>query len=301
MNNEPTLAVIMPNYNDEKMIPQAVQGVLNQTRQPDELMIIDDGSTDNSVEVIQSIVARHSHIRLLTSERNLGVVHAFNRALREIQSEYVAFVSMDDFNHPTWLEKSMAMLKEYPEAGICCSDLYFLHEDGNKTECRSHWSQKPQFFCGRDFAHVVNGHWIAGTTVVVKKQPFMEQGGYRPELLWHSDWFGWLVVAMRYGVCFIPECLVTLKVRKTSHSEVGRKNWEKQSVVLKNIFHLLNSAEFQDIVPHFLWGNIMNHFQHEAVLVILQNPDLWNPRNFMLVQQVIPKFNVSGSYHLANT
>jgi hypothetical protein len=135
---------------------------------------------------------------------------------------------------------------------------------------------------------------------VVKKKPFVELGGYRPELLWHSDWFGWLVVAMRYGVCFIPECLVTLKVRDTSHSEVGRKNWAKQSVVLRNIFNLLSSTEFQDVVPHFIWGNIMNHFQHEAVLVILQSPELWSQRNFMLVRQIIPKFNVSGSYSLTN-
>ncbi len=298
MPNPQTLAVIMPNYNDAAMMPQAVQGVLNQTRQPDELIIIDDGSTDNSLEVMKAMAAKHPHIRLMTSERNEGVVYVFNRALAEVRSEYVAFVSMDDFNDPTWLEKSMAMLSQYPEAGICCSDLYFLHEGGNRSECRSHWSPESRFFTGRDFAHAVNGHWISGTSAVVKKQPFLELGGYRPELLWHSDWFGWLVVAMRYGVCFIPECLVTLRVRDTSHSEVGRKNWAKQSAVLKNIFNLLNSAEFQDVVPHFIWGNIMSHFQHEAVLVILQSPDLWNQRNFMLVQQIIPSFNASGTYSL---
>ncbi len=301
MANAITLAVIMPNYNDAEMIPQAVEGVLKQTRQPNELIIIDDGSTDNSLEVIKAVAAQYPHVRVLISERNQGVVYAFNRALKEIHSEYVAFVSMDDSNDPSWLEKSMAMLERHPEAGICCSDLYYLHSSGVMTESRSHWSENSCFFSGREFAHVVNGHWISGTTVVVKKQPFMDLGGYRPELLWHSDWFGWLVVAMRYGVCFIPECLVTLRVRDTSHSEVGRKNWKQQSIVLKNIFNLLNSPEFQDIVPSFIWGNIMNHFQHEAVLVILQNPDLWSQKNFMLVQQIIPKFNVSGSYSLVNT
>jgi len=300
MTNHPTLAVIMPNYNDAEMIPQAVQGVLNQHRQPDELIIIDDGSTDHSLEVLNFIVKKYPHIRVLTSERNQGVVHVFNRALEEVRSEYVAFVSMDDSNDPTWLEKSMAMLKQYPSAGLCCSDLYYLQPSGITEESRCHWSQEARFFTGRDFAHIVNGHYISGTTVVVKKKPFVELGGYRPELLWHSDWFGWLVVAMRNGVCFIPECLVTLKVRDTSHSEVGRKNWAKQSVVLKNIFNLLSSAEFQDVVPHFIWGNIMNHFQHEAVLVILQCPELWSQRNFMLVRQIIPNFNVSGSYSLTN-
>jgi glycosyltransferase involved in cell wall biosynthesis len=283
--------MIMPNYNDAHMIEGAISGALSQTRKPDEIIIIDDGSSDNSLEILNSIVEKHSHLTLLVNEKNQGVVYSFNRALEQTKTEYVCFASMDDGMEPTWIEKSMQMLSYFPDAGICCSDLYQDYPDGTRGEIRGDWCKEPTHFSGRDFAHIVNGHYIAGTTVVVKKEPFMKVGAYRPELRWHSDWFAWLVVAMRHGVCVIPECLVTLQVRDTSHSEIGRKKWEEQSLVIRNIYRLLNSAEFRDVLPHFAWGNIMSHFGADAVKAIVEIPELWNQSNLMLCEKELEKIS----------
>lgn len=285
------ITMIMPNYNDADCIERAVGGVFALERKPDELIIIDDGSTDNSVHILQSLVERHPHIKLILCERNRGVVHAFNRALEEVKTEYVCFASMDDGMEPSWLARSAEMLSLCPQAGICCSDLYQHYPDGSIAPLglTNHICKEPSYFSGRDFAHVIDGGYIAGTTVVVKKEALMELGAYRPELRWHSDWFAWLVIAMRYGVCVIPECLVTLLVRDTSHSQVGMQVWSDQTKVLKHIFRLLNTAEFRDIYPHFVWGKLMGHFSTNAVKVILENPELWTQTNLLLVDHLLPK------------
>ncbi len=281
----PSLAVIMPNYNDGPMIEASVAGVLAQEQRMDELVIIDDGSTDNSREIIRGLAARHPQIRVLENPGNQGVVYSFNRALEVIDSEYVAFVSMDDWTSPDWLKKSMDLLTRHPQAGLCCSDLYFVRQDqGNaRSESRCNFSPQPAFLSPRDFPHALGGHYISGTTVVVKKSALLEVGGYRPELKWHSDWFAWLVIAMRYGACYLPECLVSLRVRNTSHSEVGRPNWALQREVLKNILTLLSTAQFIDVVPAFITGRVMNHFGLEGLRLMLEMPELWSPLNALLL------------------
>lgn len=278
----------MSNYNDGKYIERAVHGVLAQEYQPREIIIIDDGSSDNSVEIVRGLMSRYPQIRLIVNEHNQGVCFSFNRALAQTTTEFVSFVSMDDWNHPTWLAKSMKMFELHPHAVICASDLYQTHKD---TPGGEHYTRtlpfsftEPVFISGRDYAHIVKTGYIAATSVVVKTEKMLEVGAYRENLKWHSDWFAWHVIAMRYGLCFIPQPLVTLQVRATSHSSIGIGKWEEQSKVLFNIIKTINSPEFVDILPHFLWSGVMGHFGPNIARVIVEDPSLWNMHNFQMIR-----------------
>src|SRR5207248_9504456 len=98
--NQPQLSVIIPNYNHGQYLPRCFESILKESWQPDEIVVVDDGSTDNSVEVIESYIRRHPQIRLAKNERNQGVLSTLNRGLGLEQpglttAEYAHFPAAD--------------------------------------------------------------------------------------------------------------------------------------------------------------------------------------------------------------
>ena len=285
MTTDHTITAIMPNYNDRSMIEGAVGGVLRQTWVPDEIIVIDDGSTDGSLEVIQGIASRNPNVRVLINESNRGVTYSFNRAIEAAGSKYLCFVSMDDFTHPTWIEKSMELLGKHPQAGICFTDFHsFYKHRFLRMSHHGRLSRKPRYFTPEELSNALHGNSIAGTSAVVRKAAFQKAGCYRPELMWHNDWFGWLVVAFRHGACYIPECLVTLRIRNTSHSHRGMKNLEGWYSVLQQIVRTVTSPEFRDVLPHFIRSEAFYPFGDRMLKAILRDPGLWTPETLMLME-----------------
>ncbi|MDR3514236.1 MAG: glycosyltransferase family 2 protein [Azospirillaceae bacterium] len=277
----------MPNYNDSVYIEASIKGIFRQTRRPDAIIFVDDASTDNSLDIVRSLDPEGTLLRIITKPTNKGVVDSFNIALAQTTTDYVNFVSMDDSVDPTWIEKSMAMLEACPNAGICFTDLYHDYGD-RKGPYRAFISDGPCFLTPEEFANKICGHYISGTSVVVKTDKLLEVGGYRPELRWHSDWFAWLAIACRYGTCFVPECLVSLKVRDTSHSTVGMQDKQAQDEVLRNIMLILNSDEFADIVPQFVIGQVLRHWSNYSLIEsILRHPELMTFKTQMLVNGIL--------------
>jgi glycosyltransferase involved in cell wall biosynthesis len=111
------LSVVMPVYNGEKYLEEAINSVLCQTFTDYELLIIDDGSTDSSIEIIKSI--KDSRIRLLKNEKNQGVAYTRNVGLKEAKGEYLAWMDCDDLIEPNRLEIQIKYLRDNLEIGIC--------------------------------------------------------------------------------------------------------------------------------------------------------------------------------------
>jgi glycosyltransferase involved in cell wall biosynthesis len=111
------LSVIMPVYNGEKYLEEAISNVLSQTFTDYELLIIDDGSSDSSVKIIQSI--KDPRIRLIRNEKNQGVAYTRNVGLKEAKGEYLAWMDCDDLIEPNRLEVQINYLRENLEVGIC--------------------------------------------------------------------------------------------------------------------------------------------------------------------------------------
>lgn len=111
------VTVLMPTYNVAPFVKEAIESVLRQTYTDFELLVIDDCSKDNTVEVVRSIT--DPRIRVEQNERNLGLADNLNRGLSLIDTEYVARMDGDDIAEPFWLEKEIAVLDSNPDIGIC--------------------------------------------------------------------------------------------------------------------------------------------------------------------------------------
>ena len=113
----PLVSVIMPVYNGEKYLAEAIDSILVQTFTDFELLIVDDGSQDNSAEIIRSYVKRDSRIRFFQQEQNEGSANARNRGIANAKGEFIAAMDCDDVSLPERLQKQVDFLESHPEIG----------------------------------------------------------------------------------------------------------------------------------------------------------------------------------------
>ena len=125
----PKVTVLMPVYNAEKYVGEAIESILNQTFRNFEFLIINDGSTDNSLGIIKSY--KDLRIRLVNNEKNLGLSHTLNKGIELSEGEYIARMDADDISLPKRLEKQIEFMDAHPEVGICGAWMEVF--DGKKT------------------------------------------------------------------------------------------------------------------------------------------------------------------------
>lgn len=121
MNNAtlPEISVVMPVYNAEKYLNEAIDSVLNQTYSNFELIILNDKSTDSSKAIIESYLAKDSRIVFIDKETNVGPANLRNEGFDLARGTYIALLDADDIAKPTRFEKQIAVLKNNPEIGVC--------------------------------------------------------------------------------------------------------------------------------------------------------------------------------------
>ncbi len=126
---KPLITIIVPCFNAQNTIKETIESVLKQTYNNYEILIINDGSTDNSVEVCTNYTHSDDRISII-SINNQGVSVARNIGIQHAQGEYIAFLDSDDLWHPKKLEKQIEYLSDHPDVGVCFSKVEFLSQAG---------------------------------------------------------------------------------------------------------------------------------------------------------------------------
>ncbi len=132
MNNDnPKISVLMPAYNTEKYIGEAIESILNQTFKDFEFIIIDDGSSDKTWEIIQKYAKMDDRVVALKNEKNLGISPTRNKLIKSSNGEYIVWQDSDDISLACRIEKQYNFMEENPEVGICGGWLQFFNKNGN--------------------------------------------------------------------------------------------------------------------------------------------------------------------------
>jgi len=161
----PRVTVLMPVYNGERDLREALESILRQTFTRFEFLIINDGSTDSSVEIIQSYA--DTRIRLVHNDRNLGLVDSLNRGLELSRGEFVARMDADDISRVERLERQVRFMDENPRIGVCGSWVRVFSESGArvwKLPASSEAIRCEQFL----------GVGVAHPTVMMRRQLFAD-------------------------------------------------------------------------------------------------------------------------------
>ncbi len=245
----PTISVVVPNYNHAQYLPRCLDALAGQSVLPLELIIIDDASTDNSVQVAEEYVRRHPFIRLYRNPQNQGVVYNMNHGMQMARGDFVFFAAADDEVLPGFIEKTMALLRQYPQAGLGCTV-----GDWIEMGTRLNWhvgvgmGDEPCFLPPDRLCELerLGRVFIATNATIFRRTALIELGGFRPELRWQCDWFAFTVLAFRHGVCFVPEALARVYIYPKSYHSAGRKTVEHQHA-LRLLLDLLLSPQYQEV------------------------------------------------------
>ncbi|HIY68548.1 MAG TPA: glycosyltransferase family 2 protein [Candidatus Alistipes intestinigallinarum] len=198
--SQTTISVIIPLYNKEREIAGTLRSVLAQTRLPDEIVIVDDGSTDRSAEIVRSIA---SPLVRLVPQPNAGECAARNRAIAEARGEYIALIDADDEWEPGFLAEIESMIGAFPGCGLYCTGFSVVSHDGVfPAPGLDRRGVVDNFF--RDSAH----RYIANASVsCIPRAVFDDVGGFPEGMKMAGDLYMWIKIARRYRVCYSPERL----------------------------------------------------------------------------------------------
>jgi glycosyltransferase involved in cell wall biosynthesis len=205
MASGPTIGVALPSYNAEKWIVQTLESILGQTSPPNEVVVVDDGSTDDTVRVVRSFGDR---IRIVEQE-NRGPAAAYNRAVRETSGEYVAITGSDDLWEPRKLEWQRETLTRHPEVDIAVGHMHTFGESDHpwiRPSGRGVLDPAP-------LQRELFGHNVLGApTAVIRKRLHDELGGFREDLPF-EDYDFWLR-ALRAGATFFYDDRLQVRYRR---------------------------------------------------------------------------------------
>jgi glycosyltransferase involved in cell wall biosynthesis len=196
----PTISVIIPAYNAERTILETIASVQQQTFSDIELIVINDGSTDRTLEILNSI--KDERLKIL-SYQNSGVCVARNRGVAHATGEFVAFLDADDLWSPEKLGLQLAALQQHPEAGVAYSWTYFMDEEG---ESFSFHSCEPVLFEGNVYAKLlVNDFIYNGSNTLIRSQAIESIGEFDSACAGCADWDYWLRLAARWSFVVVPK------------------------------------------------------------------------------------------------
>ena len=247
-----TVSVVMPNYNHGKYLARAMGAILGQSRSPDEVVVVDDGSIDDSVEILERIAAKHPNVRLLKNESNKGVLFSVHRALEHVTGEYVVFASADDELLPDFMEKSVAILTEYPTAGLSSTRRQSVDENGVVIIPADPWipCDRPCWLSPQQMRETIvsRGISITNNSAMFRKSALDEFLPFRPELLAFSDGFAAHCVALKHGSCFLPEILSSRLVSAGQFAMRGRSDPDYALGVSEAAANLM-AGEYRELWP----------------------------------------------------
>jgi glycosyltransferase involved in cell wall biosynthesis len=198
-----SVSVVIPVYNNGPYIAAAVKSVLEQTRRPDEIIVVDDGSNDNTAA---SVAPFQANIRYIYQE-NQGEPAARNRGIRESASEYVAFLDGDDLWRPNKLELQMDYLRRHPSCALAYSDMSTFDEAGVIDEKVSE-RFRIRLRSGRIFRDLFMRPLFGSGSVVLHKDCIKTVGYFDEQFLIGCDYEMWLRVSRHFELGVIDQPLL---------------------------------------------------------------------------------------------
>jgi glycosyltransferase involved in cell wall biosynthesis len=187
----PKVSVIIPTYNRGQYITQALESVLNQTFRDYDIIVIDDGSTDNTGEILKKYEGKIRSIR----QENQGISNTRNRGIRETNGEYLAFLDSDDYWTPEKLKEQVNILDAYSKVGIVYSRMPIINKMGEKI------GMKPAGVSGKNFKELLEV-WgdLPTSTVMTRRECFEKAGLFDPSLDPMEDIDMWIRISRFYDL-----------------------------------------------------------------------------------------------------
>lgn len=211
MKNDIFVSIVMPAYNAEKYIGEAIESVLNQTYSNYELIIVDDASKDQTANIVKKLVVKTDNIRFYQNEKNKGVSYTRNFAISKAYGDWIAFLDSDDKWHKEKLEKQVKLLLDKPNAKLVFTGSAFIDKNSNRY---SYILKVPEKISQKE---LFKQNIISCSSVLTTKEYLQKIQMHGDEM--HEDFAVWLQILkfedFAYG---INEPLLLYRITQNSKS-----------------------------------------------------------------------------------
>lgn len=234
-NSKPIVTVLMPVYNGERYLREAIESILLQTFRDFEFLIIDDGSTDSSVDVIRSY--NDGRIKFIENKRNTGLPFTLNKGIDLAAGEYIVRMDQDDISLPTRIEKQVRFMDNYPETGVSGTWVKFVdisHHPWKSVVYK--YPIKPRDIKARS---LFNSSFAHPSVIMCRSLLEKFQLKYDPQHLNAEDYGLWQKCSFCFPLANIPEVLLIYRVHSESMTN-SDKNIEFETVQRVNRLSIQN-------------------------------------------------------------
>ena len=243
MTNNPLISVVTASYNYANLIPETIQSVLDQTYSNWELIIVDDGSKDNSVEVIKEFCAKDSRVHLYQHEggANKGLAETVKLGIQKASGEWIAFLESDDIFEPNCLEEKVKVLNKNSKAGFIFSDLTTFGDEGKQAE-KGKWHNKIRKYLKKrsrvtNFSYdLINRNSIMTFSIVMVKKELLKDCDFNSPVKTYLDYWLWIQIARKTKFYYLDMPLTRWRVHADSYINSVPINLESFGEEIKRFY-----------------------------------------------------------------
>jgi glycosyltransferase involved in cell wall biosynthesis len=235
----PEVSVVIPSYNYGRFIGDALASALGQTTPNIEVIVVDDGSTDHTPEVIQSY--RGDGRVVFCPIEHSGVAAAKNTGIRQSRAPLIAFLDADDRWLPTKLEKQLRLFRDDPELGVAYTRRLLINEDGQRLQY-----EQPTLHRGWILEEIFHTNFVCQSSAVVRREVFEEVGFFDERYPPVEDYDLWLRIARWFRFDYVDEPLVEYRV---GHASLSTRYADRLLTALEIMHRFLKEGGREMIRP----------------------------------------------------
>ena len=278
----PSISVIIPNYNHGQFVEKSIRSTFEQTAPPNEIIVVDDGSTDDSVKRLKKIKKEIPILKLFLCEENQGTLRAATIGVKNAKSEILMFRAADDILLPYSIKEGRKAFQKYPESQIAFGEILFFRDKiTNGTVESLALSNETSFFSPTSLIELWKPDFnLPEPACFVKKSALLEQGGLFEEAKWYSGWLCFTSIALKYGITFIPKVLNTFRLDSNSYGTANLRNKATQKKVLRFLINRVMNLEkglkskFIDSGAFSIFGEPIKNLLDEEKHTLPENSNL---------------------------
>lgn len=243
------ISVVIPCYNCEKYISKTIASIIHQTVKPQEILLINDCSTDKTLEILRETEKKYKYIiKVIDLVKNKGASYARNFGVQNSIGDYILFMDSDDVAEPRLIEEYQYRLeqlnRETEDKYILCYSAYIQidEKDNQISKIMRGIQVEPEEILGYEF---VRNH-ISTSGVLIKKDFFIKLGGFNEELMYSEDWDLWIRLACLGGFAYVDKPLIKVRRHETNISSNIVNMLDGEQTILKQYsFDYIKNAVYK--------------------------------------------------------
>lgn len=225
MSRKPKVSIVLPSYNREDLIGDAIESCLNQTFENFELIIVDDCSKDNSLNIAKDYASKDSRIKVIANKKNKKLPATLNVGFKEAKGKYFTWSSDDNLYHKDAIKKMIDVLDNDKKIGLVYAD--YTHIDYNGNEGSRIYQESPEYLPIRD---------CVGACFMYRADIAAKVGPYNEKMFLIEDYEYWLRMGLKTNLYHIDESLYFYRTHKGSLTQTRREEIRQAKLALKKQF-----------------------------------------------------------------